>query len=142
MDEWNFAIYVSLVSSIHPSLHGLSVGVQCPLTSSLGEFQAIGTGSGVLGFCPCWCPSPFSFVFSISRCFPFTRLYLPLNFIRVSSLWLMYLHPPVDPSLTHFIGEFPGLGLALVPRCCGPRGGAIARMKPKSRFKCLPWPGI
>ena len=27
----------------------------------------------------------------------------------------MHLHPSVDPSLTHFIGEFPGLGLALVP---------------------------
>ena len=26
-----------------------------------------------------------------------------------------YLHPSVDPSLTHFLGEFPGLGLALVP---------------------------
>jgi len=27
----------------------------------------------------------------------------------------MYLHPSVDPSLTHFFGEFPGLGLAVVP---------------------------
>src|SRR6218665_1051460 len=32
--------------------------------------------------------------------FPFTFLHLPLNFIRVSSLRLMYLHPSVDPSLT------------------------------------------
>ena len=27
----------------------------------------------------------------------------------------MFLHPSVDPSLTNFLGEFPGLGLALVP---------------------------
>src|SRR6218665_1567612 len=27
----------------------------------------------------------------------------------------MYLHPLVDPSLTHFLGEFPGLGLVLAP---------------------------
>ena len=26
----------------------------------------------------------------------------------------IYTHS-VDPSLTHFLGEFPGLGLALVP---------------------------
>ena len=26
----------------------------------------------------------------------------------------MYLHPSVDPSLTHLLGEFQGLGLALV----------------------------
>src|SRR6218665_1746594 len=35
------------------------VGVQCPIFSSLGEFPAIGIGSGVLGFHPYWCPSPF-----------------------------------------------------------------------------------
>ena len=33
------------------------VGVQCPPTSLLGEFP--GTGSDVLGYRPCWCPSPF-----------------------------------------------------------------------------------
>src|SRR6218665_1254499 len=45
------------------------VGVRCPLTSSLGEFQAIGTGSGILGYHPCLCPSPFPPSPSISRCF-------------------------------------------------------------------------
>src|SRR6218665_3395816 len=39
------------------------------------------------------------------------RSYLPLDFNRVSSLRPTYRHP----SLTHFLGEFPGLGLALVP---------------------------
>src|SRR6218665_3710628 len=38
----------------------MPVGVQCPISSSLGEFPpAIGIGSGVLGFRPYWCPSPF-----------------------------------------------------------------------------------
>ena len=48
--------------------------------------------------------------------FPFTLLHLPLNFIRVSSLPPMYLHPSIDPSLrpTNFFGEFPRLGLAMV----------------------------
>ena len=53
---------------------------------------------------------------SISLCLSLTFLPLPLHFIRVSSLRPMYLHPlgrPVSYSL--FIGEFPGLGLALVP---------------------------
>src|SRR6218665_633479 len=33
------------------------VGVQGPLTSSLGEFLGYWAGSGILG--PCWRPSPF-----------------------------------------------------------------------------------
>src|SRR6218665_2440584 len=44
------------------------------------------------------------------------RCYLPLDFNRVSSLRPTYIAThSVDPSLTHFLGEFPGLGLALVP---------------------------
>src|SRR6218665_1792994 len=34
-------------------------GVQCPISSSLGELPAIGIGFCVLGFRPYWCPSPF-----------------------------------------------------------------------------------
>src|SRR6218665_4214648 len=37
----------------------MPVGVQCPISSSLCEFLAIGNGSGVLGFRLYWCPSPF-----------------------------------------------------------------------------------
>src|SRR6218665_60395 len=54
----------------------MPVGVQCPISSSLGEF-----------------PSYWD--------------------------WLLYggriATHSVDPSLTHFLGEFPGLGLVLVP---------------------------
>src|SRR6218665_86064 len=78
---------VTLYPSIHPSIHcsmcSAPVGVQCFLTSSLGEFLGYyRTGSAILGFRPCWCPSPFHSP-SISRCFPFTLLHLPLNFIRL-----------------------------------------------------------
>src|SRR6218665_1192163 len=38
---------------------------------------------------------------------------------RISIVFLLYgrriTTHSVDPSLTHFLGEFPGLGLALVP---------------------------
>ena len=44
-------------SSIHFSLGSAPVGVQCPLSSSLGEFQAVRNGSGNLSFLLCWCPS-------------------------------------------------------------------------------------
>src|SRR6218665_657489 len=73
---------------------------------------------------------------------PFTLLHLPLNFIRVSSLRLIYLHTSVDPSLTHFLDEFPGFETGSGTRCCGPRGGTEVRMKQKSRFKFLLMPGF
>src|SRR6218665_144581 len=78
------------------------------------SFQAIGIGSGVLGFRPYWCPSPFPSPFILGvfhsllsaigfqSCFFFTAdVYIATH--------------SVDPSLTHFLGEFPGFGLALVP---------------------------
>src|SRR6218665_1331023 len=46
------------------------VGVQCPLTSSLG-------GSGILGFHPCWYPTPVPSP-SISGCF-FIHSYSPAS---------------------------------------------------------------
>src|SRR6218665_2905791 len=94
----------------------MHVGVQCPISSSLSEFPAIGIGSGVLGFRPYWCPMlsialPFTFH---TWCFPFA-----LICHWISIVFLLYgrhiATHSVDPSLTHFLGEFPGLGLALVP---------------------------
>src|SRR6218665_2812396 len=61
-------------------------------------------------------------VHRLSLCLPYlgvipsTILHLPLDFIRVSSLRPMYLHP----SLSHFLSEFPGLEQALVPDCVVP----------------------
>ena len=54
----------------------------------------------------------------------------------------MYLHPSVKPSLTRFLGEFSGLGLALVPDVVVPKTGHGVSMKQKSRFKFLPWQGF
>src|SRR6218665_3869999 len=82
MDEWNFAIYLSLVSSIHPSLHGLSVGVQCPLTSSLGEFQAIATGSA-------WCPGLLPVLLSIAF------------FLRLFHISVFSIHPSLPAIEFH-----------------------------------------
>src|SRR6218665_304448 len=96
----------------------MPVGVQCPISSSLGEFPSyIGIGSGVLGFRPYWCPSPFP---SLSILGFSIRSYLPLDFNRVSSLRPRIATHSVDPSLTHFLGKFPGLGLSLVPDVVAP----------------------
>ena len=61
-------------------------------------------------------------VHRLSLCLPYlgvipsTLLRLPLDFIRVNSLRPIrrICTHSVDPSLPHFLGEFPGLGLALV----------------------------
>src|SRR6218665_3192421 len=78
------------------------------------SFPAIGIGFGVLGFRPCWCPSPFP---SLSILGVFHSLFNIYNWISI--VFLLYgrriVTHSVDPSLTHFLGEFPGLGLALVP---------------------------
>src|SRR6218665_1396230 len=87
-----YSIQICIHPSIHCSMGSTPVGVQCPLISSLGEFQSYWAGSGILDFCPCWCPSPFPSP-SISRCFTITLLHLPLDFIPVSSLRPTYLHP-------------------------------------------------
>ena len=46
----------------------------------------------------------------------------------------------IDPSLAD--GEFPGLGLALVPDVVVPEAEHGVHRKQKSRFKLLPWPGF
>src|SRR6218665_374746 len=89
------------------------VGVQCPFTSSIGEFPG--------SFRPCWCPSPFSSP-SISRCFPFTFLHPPSEFIRVSSLRPTYLqfctHAFDRPCTYSHLGEFQAWDW-LWYLCCG-----------------------
>ena len=81
-------------------------------------------------------------VHHLSLCLLYLGVFpLTLNFICVSSLQLMYLHPSVDPSLTHFLGVFPGLGLAMVPNVVVAEAEQRC-VKQKSRFKFLPWPGF
>src|SRR6218665_1903142 len=68
-----------------------------------------------------WCPGLSPILVSIvlpfafhTWCFPFSRI---CHWISI--VFLLYgpriATHSVDPSLTHFLGEFSGLGLALVP---------------------------
>ena len=88
------------------------VGVQCPLTSSLGEFLGYWADSSDIP--PVLVSIAFPFTFHISVFFHslfFTSHWISFVFLyekRVCTL-------SVDPSLSHLLGEFPGLGMALVP---------------------------
>jgi len=106
--------------SIHYSMGSAPVSVQCPFTSSLGEFPGYWNWL--------WYPWISPVLVSIAvlpylGVFPFTLLHLPLNFIRVSYLRLMFLHPSVDLPLTHFVKWVSRLGTGSGIWCCGPRGG-------------------
>src|SRR6218665_2519573 len=91
------------------------VGAQCPLTSSLGEFLGYWDWLGYPGLSPVLVSIAFPFAFHISVFFH--SLFFTCHCI--SFVFLLYgrriCTHSVDPSLTHFLGEFPGLGLALVP---------------------------
>src|SRR6218665_3357245 len=125
--------------SIHCSIGSAPVGVQCPLTSSLSEFPGYKDWFCYPGLSPVLVSIAF-FLPSISWCFSFTLPHLPLNFTRVSSLRLMYLPPLADPSLTFSVSFQAWDWLSSGTRCYGPRGGAVVRIKQKSRFRILPWP--
>src|SRR6218665_2823083 len=102
----------------------MSVGVQCPISPSLGEFPSycgLALVSWVFARIGVHRPSlrfPY-LVFSI-------RSYLPLDFNRVSSLRPTYRHPFVRPFTYSLLGEFPGLELALVPDVVVPKAGSGA----------------
>src|SRR6218665_3688648 len=86
-------------------------GVQCPISSSLGEFPSYWDWL--------WCPRLSSVLVSIALPFAFHTWCFPFALIChwISIVFLLYgrriATHSLDPSLTHF-GEFPGLGLALV----------------------------
>src|SRR6218665_439680 len=67
-----------------------------------------------------WCPGFSPVLVSITLSFSFHTLCFPFDLIChwISIVFLLYggriANHSVDPSLT-FLGEFPGLGLALVP---------------------------
>src|SRR6218665_674726 len=108
----NFYITFNLI--FHPSIHcpmgSASVCVQFPLTSSLGEFLGhCRTGSGILDFRPCWCPSPFHSP-SISRCFSIHSSSLAIEFhscFFFTTDVSICTHRSTVHLLT-FLGEFPG----------------------------------
>src|SRR6218665_2809098 len=97
----------------------MPVGVQCPISSSLGEFPSYWYWLWCPGLSPVLVSIALPFAFH-TWCFPF-----PLICHWISTVFLLYgrriATHSVDPSLTHFLGEFPGFG----PRWCGPRGGQL-----------------
>ena len=107
------SIHPFIHPSIHPSIH-VTMGSESNVSSLLVEFPSYWDWLWCPG--PCWCPSPIpspsrlsisihssSSVIEFHSCFFFTADVGP---IATNS---------VDPSLTHLLGEFPGLELALVP---------------------------
>src|SRR6218665_3454447 len=93
----------------------MPVGVQCPISSSLGEFPSYWD----------WLWSLVSWAFaSIGIHRPSLRFPYLVFSIRsyichwISIVFLLYgrgiATHSVDPSLTHFLGEFTGLGLLVL----------------------------
>src|SRR6218665_2659613 len=91
----------------------MPVGVQCPIFSALGEFPSFWD----------WLWDPGLSLVLVSIALPFAFHTWCFSFALIchwfSIVFLLYgrriATHSVDPSLTHFLGEFPGLGLALVP---------------------------
>src|SRR6218665_525418 len=133
------SIVILYCISLGPQPVGVQ-GVQCRLTSSLGEFSGYWNWSGILGYYPRWCPSRLSPTPSVSLCF----FYSLFTCHWISFVFLLYNRRicthSIDPILAD--GEFPGLGLALVPHVVVPEAEHGVRMKQKSRFKFLPLPGF
>ena len=84
-------------------------------------------------------------VHHISLCLPYLGVFHSLFFTChwISFVFLLYdwcirtIGRPFTYSPNRWVSR---LGTFSGTRCCGPRGGAGVRMKPKSRFKFLPWP--
>jgi len=102
---------------IHPLIHGLSA-CRCPMSPHFLTRWV----SRLLGWLwypellpACWCPSPLLSP-AISRCFSIHSL-PAMHWI--SYVFLLYgrriCTHSVNPSLTRFLGESPGLVLSLVP---------------------------
>src|SRR6218665_3397888 len=87
----------------------MPVGVQCPISSSLGEFPSY--------WYWLWCPGLSPVLVSIAL--PFAchiRIFHSLFSATGFQSCFFFLRPTYrHPSLSHFLGEFPGLGLALIP---------------------------
>src|SRR6218665_593479 len=75
----------------------MPVGVQCPISSSLGEFPSHKWDW-------LWCPGLSPVLVSIALPFAFHTWGFPFALICLGFQWCFF-----------FLGEFPGLGLALVP---------------------------
>ena len=133
-----------IANSIHPLIHGLSARwcpfVQCPLSSSLGEFLGYWDWLGypelppVLVFIAF---SPFAFHISVFFHSLFTCHWISFVFLLYDRRICAH---SINPSLAD--GEFPGLELARVPDIVIPEAEHGVRAKQKSYFKFLPGRGL
>src|SRR6218665_3202749 len=102
----------------------MPVGVQCPISSSLGEFPSYLDQLSCPELSPVLVSIALPFAFH-TWCFAFALIchWMSIVFLLYGRL---FATNSVDPSLTPFFGEFPGLGLALVPDVVVPEadGGA------------------
>src|SRR6218665_4059474 len=97
----------------------MPVGVPCSIFSSLGEFPSYWDWL--------WCPGLSPVLVSIALPFAFHTWCFPLALIChwILIVFLLYRHPFGRPfTYNHYLGEFPGLGLALVPDVVVPEAGS------------------
>src|SRR6218665_3041539 len=110
----------------------MPVGVQCPISSSPGEFSSYWDWLWCPGLSPVLVSIAIPFAFH-TWCFPFALIchWISIVFLLCGRRRPITTHS-VDPSLTHFLGEFPGLATGSGTRCCGPRGGPVVHMEQKT----------
>src|SRR6218665_509405 len=116
----------------------MPVGVQCPISSSLGEFPVIGIGSGILGFRPYWCPSPFP---SLSILGVLHSLLSAIGF-QSCFFFTADFSPPIRSTLhlLPFLVSFQAWDWLWSPMLWSQRRTAV-RMELKTRSKFLLWSG-
>ena|SRR6218665_1877960 len=113
----------------------MPVGVQCTISSSLGQFPSHWDWL--------WCPGLSPVLVSIALPFAFHTLCFPFALIChwISIVFLLYgqciATHSVDPSLTRFLGEFPGLGLALAPDVLVPEAEQRCEWSRKLKISAL-----
>src|SRR6218665_3372918 len=91
----------------------MPVRVQCPISSSLGEFPSYWDWLWHPGLSPVLVSITLPFAFH-TWCFPFARICHCISIVFLLYDRRIATHS-VDPSLTHCLGEFPGFGMAKVP---------------------------
>ena len=113
-------VCISIHPSIYPLIHGLSAR-WCPMSSRvLTRWVSRLLGWLSPGLLPVLVSIAFPFAFHILVFFHspfFTCHWISLVFLLYGRRICTH---SVDPSLTHLLSEFPGLGLALVPNVVVP----------------------
>ena len=108
-------------------------------TRWISTLQTIGTGSGILGFRPCWCPSPFPTP-SIFRCFSIHSSSPAIEF-HSSFFFTIYVSAPSGRPFTYLFRWVSRLGTGSSNRFCGPRGSDFVwtiTVRGEDMDECLP----